>query len=132
MKKELDKIFVDSFFLTPPEGLSEKIMVHIHRAEARHKKRRAVLSILGCIISLIAIIPAAKMAWTGFVNSGLPEYFSLLFSDSGMVMTYWQNFFWTLLEALPTTSLIVLFGTIFMGLQSFTIFLRDRKFLFQS
>ena len=88
--------------------LFNKIMLRI-KTEQRKVilKRKIGIFAFILVISLTGLVPAFSMAWTGFADSGFVQLFSLAFSDTKIVMTYWQNFIFSLLESLPITGLMI-------------------------
>src|ERR1035437_9661494 len=63
-----------------------------------------VFSIFG-LASLAGLVPATKMLLNGFTQSGFSDYFSLLFSDGKSVISYWQEFAFSLAGSLPILSI---------------------------
>jgi hypothetical protein len=126
--QEYKKLFS---YLTPPEppaGLFDKIMQRIYKEQRLLIiKRRIVLFSAGALGSAAAFIPVFRMVQSAFSQSGFLEFFSLLFSDSGLVITYWQNFALALMESLPVMSVAALLGTIFIFIGSIKFLSQDIK-----
>lgn len=131
MSKSYKKLFT---YLNPPEppgDLFKKIMHRIH--EERRLliiKRRLVIFSISLIGSIVAFIPAFQTVKTGFIESGFTEYLSLLFSDTGIVVTYWQNFTFSLLETLPIMSLVAFLITMLVFLESLKLLAKNIKNIF--
>jgi len=70
-------------------------------------------SIIG-FASLVGLMPAFKALSSDFVQSGFYEYFSLIFSDSGLILSYWKELFFSLAESLPTISIILTLSLLFI------------------
>jgi len=70
-------------------------------------------SIIG-FASLVGLVPAFKALSSDFVQSGFYEYFSLIFSDSGLIFSYWKELFFSLAESLPTISIILTLSLLFI------------------
>jgi len=68
--------------------------------------RRVAVFSLALILSFVGLIPALKAVYFGFVNSGFIQIFSLIFSDTAIVMSLWQNFTLSLLETLPINGIL--------------------------
>jgi len=114
-----------------PLGLFSQVIGRLKREERLlHLKRRATILALGAIISALALIPAGQMVWAGFSESGFFQFFSLLFSDAGIVLTYWQSFGLSLLETLPAMSLIILLTVILAFVESLKSLIKDTKIIF--
>lgn len=132
MPTDYEKLFTPFKSPEPPEGLFEQIMRRVHKEERLLAVKRMIVFSLGLIGSAIAFFPALQTMRGVFAESGFMEFFSLLFSDAGLVMTYWQNFIMTLLESLPVISLSIFLAVIFVFLESFKFLAMDIKFIFTS
>lgn len=66
------------------------------------------------IASLIGLVPAFKILSNDLSQSGFYEYFSLIFSDSGSIISYWKEFILSLAESLPIASIIFTLSLIFV------------------
>ncbi|PIU75295.1 MAG: hypothetical protein COS76_01545 [Candidatus Portnoybacteria bacterium CG06_land_8_20_14_3_00_39_12] len=88
--------------------LFNEIMLRIKTEQRKAIVRRkiAIFSFV-LVVSLSGFIPALGMAWTDLADSGFVQLFSLAFSDTKIMMTYWQNYLLSLLESLPITGLMV-------------------------
>ncbi len=109
-----------------PEGLFDRIICRI-REERRLLvfKRRLAFYSVGAIGSLIAFIPAFGAMWTELAQSGLAQFISLIFSDTGAVFAFWDVFVLSILESLPALSIAVVFATLFIFLGSLKLLARD-------
>ncbi|MDD2646718.1 MAG: hypothetical protein PHV78_02915 [Patescibacteria group bacterium] len=116
----------------PPDYLFIKI---INRIEIERKiaiaRRRFILFSIGLISSLIALVPVFKIMQSGLIESGFIQFFSLLFSDSSVVLTYWHEFVLTLLESMPVASILAFLTTIFVFLSSLKFVVQDAKVAFK-
>lgn len=131
MRKDYEKLLTHFQSAEPPDDLFDKIMSRIN-LERRLLviKRRFVIFSIGLVGSIVAFIPVFRMVQTGFNESGFVEFFSLIFSDSGVVISYWQNFTLTLLESLPVMSIAVFLATVFVFLGSLKFLVQDIKIIF--
>jgi len=66
------------------------------------------------LFSLIGLAPASKMLFNDFTQSGFYDYFSLLFSSNGSLITFWKDFLLLLAESLPVVSILLLLILIFV------------------
>lgn len=99
--------------------LFEKIMARIETERKKISlKRKTIGFSLVLAVSLAGLIPSIKMAYTGFVDSGFYQLFSLAFSDTSIIMAYWQNFVLSLLESLPLTGILATGISLFVVLGS--------------
>ncbi len=109
-----------------PEGILDRIMARI-REERRLLvfKRRLMLYSIGAIGSFIALVPAFGAMWTELAQSGLAQFISLIFSDTGAVLAFWDVFVLSILESLPAFSIVVVLATLFVFLGSLKLLARD-------
>jgi len=130
MENEYKKLLMNLKDANPSDELFEKIILRIGREERMQIAKKRVLffsvffiaSFFGFIYSFIAVQAA-------FINSGFMEFFSLLFSDFGVVVACWQNFALTLLESLPVLALVVTLLMFSLVLGLFTFLMKDIKFI---
>ncbi|MDD4990128.1 MAG: hypothetical protein PHW31_02350 [Candidatus Pacebacteria bacterium] len=90
-------------------------------------KQKIVGFSLVLTVSFLGLIPAIKMAYSGFVESGFVQIFSLAFSDTSIIMIYWQNFVLSLLESLPITGLLATGFSLFVILGSLKFLSKNIK-----
>jgi len=64
--------------------------------------------------SLAGLVPTFKVLSTDLAQSGFYEYFSLIFSDSGLILSIWREFVFSLIESLPVLSIILSLTLIFI------------------
>lgn len=104
--------------------LFEKIMgrIGMEKNKIAIKRKIAVFSVM-LAVSFVGLIPAVKAAYSGFANSGFTQLFSLIFSDTAIVMSLWQNFALSLLETLPINGILIagVFAVIFFGSFKFLV-----------
>ncbi len=119
MRKDYEKLFTHLKPQEPSVGLLSKIMARIHEEELLLSvKRRLILFSTAVIVSTGAFIPIINAFRTEFAQSGIYQFFSLIFTDSGAVMAYWQDFGLALLESLPAVSTIAFLATALVFLWS--------------
>lgn len=133
MRQDFEKLFTH---LVPPElpdGLFAKIMSRINNEKRQLARKRLVFifSLFGLVGSLAAFIPTLNLVKDGFVSSGFITFFSLLFSDSEIVLVYWQSFMMSLLESLPVVSIVVLLAIVLVFLESLRFLARNARFVFK-
>jgi hypothetical protein len=64
--------------------------------------------------SLIGLVPAFQILLSGLAHSGFYEYFSLIFSDGGSMITYWKELSLSLAESLPVMSIVFALSLFFV------------------
>ena len=116
--------------IEPSRKLSEKILSAIAHEKQRRARIHFVVFDFSCVTSAVAIIPAFQYALQEFSRTGFYEYFSLLFSDGGLLLSYWKEFSLSLIESLPLLGLTVLLVTIFALLKSFTLAAKNMRVAF--
>jgi hypothetical protein len=133
MDKKLEEISESFNLVEPPTGLFDKVMCRIEREKKiLTLRRRIIIFSIGLIGSAVAFIPAFQYARSGFVESGFYSFFSLFFSDTEIVLAYWENFAQSLLETLPVLGLAVFLTTVAVFLESLKMLVRDLKIFYNS
>lgn len=93
--------------IEPPANLFEKIMVRIaQQKQLVVVKRRLYLFTFAILAVGVAFVPVFKILKTDVAQSGILYFVGLIFSDSSVIMTSWQNFLFSVLEILPITGLM--------------------------
>jgi membrane protein CcdC involved in cytochrome C biogenesis len=87
--------------------LFEKIMLRIKEEQRiAAVKRIMVVSFVVAAGSIAAFIPVFNAMRASLYDSGFISSFSLIFSDFGVVLSYWQNFSLSLLETFPVLEFV--------------------------
>jgi len=80
----------------------------INRINYEHKllllKRKLLGYAASFTLSLAAFIPLLGRFHQDVAKSDLPQFFSLIFSDFGSVISNISDFFWLILESVPAAS----------------------------
>lgn len=92
----------------PPQNMLGSIMMKIQKREVREARIRFALTSLTSVISVVAMVFAFQYASQEFSQTGISQYFSLLFSDSGIIITYWKEFAMIIAETLPVTGIVAI------------------------
>jgi len=131
MNRDYEQLF-DHFELPqPPAGLLGRIINRIQtERNLLTAKRRLVIFSVGLIGSIAAFVPVFKMVYQGFAESGFMQFLSLLFSDTGVVLSYFGNFLSSLLETLPVTGLLAFSVVLLIFLESLKLLAKDLKIIF--
>lgn len=113
MQEKLTKIFQKVKYESDPN-----LALHIWRAIVVRDKYMARLKLwafaLVGFISFVGLVPALKTLSGDLAQSGFYEYFSLIFSDGGSVLSYWKELVFSLAESLPTVSIILTLSLLFI------------------
>jgi ABC-type phosphate/phosphonate transport system permease subunit len=120
---------MDTNNIDPSPELFAKIMKRIRREERFLVLRHAVIFSATLLVSGAAFVPVFKMLSSDFAQSGFFNFFSLVFSDFSVVISYWQNFALILLETLPVISLALFLAVLITFLQSLKSLTKDIKII---
>ena len=113
MDDYIKKLFKNSIYL-PESRLSDDIwaVVKAKNAKTLRVKKLGYFS-LG-VLSLSGSILSIKMLIEQFIQLGFFKYLSLIFSDGGIIATYWKEYTLSLIDSLPIASLAVFLFFLFM------------------
>ncbi|HMP67596.1 MAG TPA: hypothetical protein PKA60_02510 [Candidatus Paceibacterota bacterium] len=110
-----------------PNGLRGKILASIKHEEIR----RARIYVLGALSTVVAsslgAVFAFKYMLQGFYQTSFYSYFSLLFSDPDIALSYWKELSLSLVEALPLLGITLSLVAIAVLLTSLRVFVRNAK-----
>ncbi len=123
----LRQAFHKTASLEPSSGLERRILLAISAEAARQARRRLFLSYAGLIGSLGVFAYAAMTSGVHFVRSDFWHLLSLLFSDLGAVLGFWQDFLLSLAETFPVVPLIILLVPVFTLLLSLSAYTRVHR-----
>ena len=109
--------------------LFHKVMGRIVKEKARQARRWFVLHASLFLSSVIALIFGFRYLLEEFYTSGFSRYITLVISDSGFVMRFWQDFLLSLAESLPVVGGAVVLAAIFAVLLSLQRIVRDLEIM---
>jgi hypothetical protein len=113
MENKLTKIFKKAKY-EPEANLAFSIWHTIITKEKRLTRFKSwSFGFIG-LTSLAGLVPAFQILLNDLAHSGFYEYFSLLFSDGGSMLTYWKELALSLAESLPTMSIIFTLSLFFV------------------
>ena len=104
--------------INPPDDLLPKIMARIEREERLLSLKRVILFSFGIILPLTAFFPVLRGIIADISGSGLIQYISLVFSDTGVVMASGGDYLLSIVESLPVLGITELLVIIFVFLGS--------------
>lgn len=113
MQDKLVKIFKNAKY-NPDEGLAFSVFQTIITQDRRIARLK--LWSLGFVLfaSSMGLIPAFQILSSDLIHSGFYEYFSLIFSDGGAMLSYWKELSFSLAESLPTMSIVFTLSMLFI------------------
>ncbi len=118
MRKDYETLFQTLTPVIPPSGLQGSVLARL-AWERRHAARRRLCAQGSlAVLSLAGSVPAVQYAVREFAATGFSQFFSLLFSDRGIVLTYWREFGLSLVESLPILGIVVVLVTAFALISS--------------
>lgn len=132
MQSNYERLFADCKVPDPHPELFNAICHRITAEQKRIVRLHVLFFSIGLVSSFIAVVPVFRFMQTSMTQSGFFEFFSLLFSDVGLVTTYWQSFFLILLESLPAVSIAAFLATVCIFFGSLRFLTRDVKLLYGS
>lgn len=109
----------------PPGGLLNEVMTQIEAHDRRAARIRSALSGALFVAALVALVPAWHVLSTELAQSGFIQFVSLLFSDAGVLLAFWQDFVISLAESFPVVGAAAVCGSVFVLLFSVRAFVRD-------
>jgi hypothetical protein len=117
MQNKLSKILKEAKY-KPEPGLAFSILNTIASKEKRTTQIRLWSFAFISFASLVGLVPAFQILLSDLAHSGFYEYFSLIFSDGGTILSYWKELALSLAETLPTTSIIFTLSLAFIFFMS--------------
>lgn len=109
--------------LNLPRGLRKTILVSIRKEERRRARMYLFVSTIVVPSSAVGIWFAVSYMTQEFYQSSFYNYFSLLFSDTDIILVYWQQFVLSLAESVPLIGVTVSLVVIAIFLVSIRIFM---------
>ena len=113
MEKELTKAFHKAKY-EEKSDLALNIWYNIVVQDKRTTRLKLwAFSFVGAT-SLIGLVPAWKLLSGDLAQSGLYEYFSLIFSNGNSIFSYWKELILSIAESLPIMSIILSLSLVFV------------------
>jgi hypothetical protein len=113
MKPNLKDIFQKAKY-EPDVNLAFSVWQTLMMQEKRADKFKLwSFSFIG-ILSFVTLIPTLEQLFSDLTHSGFYEYFSLIFSDGGAMLSHWKEFYFSLVESLPIMSIIFTLSVLFV------------------
>jgi len=113
MQSKLIKIFKKARYEPEPDLEQAVWSTIIARDKRTTRFKLWTYSFVG-LASFVGLIPAFKILFTDLAHSGFYEYFSLIFSDTGSILSYWRELIFSLMESLPVVSIIFTLSLLFI------------------
>ena len=113
MQDRLTKVFQKARY-EENFNLGQNIWLTVMKREKRNTKIKLWIFTLAGITSLVGLVPAFRILGSDLAQSGFYEYLSLAFSDSGLILSAWREFMFSLAESLPVLSVIFTLSLVFI------------------
>ena len=111
----------------PGDSLKISILNKIKREEVKKTIYKIVFSSVLSFFSISVAFIYAINVIKDFYQSGLSEYFSLIFSDGASLVTYWQSYIMSIVESLPIIPITILVASIGIFIWSINVVLTSFK-----
>jgi hypothetical protein len=100
--------------VAPPEGLSARILAHIDHLALRRARIR--LALFGALFVGAggAIVPSLRALSVESAQSGFNTYITLLASDADILVVYWKEFSFAVLESFPVAGAALFLSALFL------------------
>ncbi len=126
MQNDSKNVFAHIARKEPSSALYNRIIARIEREERKTGAyARIVFFGVAALVSVAAFVPAAQELYAEFSQSGFIQFLSLLFSDTGVIALYWQDFLMSLAETLPVFGIMGVAASMFVMLLSTRYLVND-------
>ena len=116
--------------IEPREGLLGFILASIENEKRRLAKIRLLYASATGILSIATLVPMTIYFINQFWQSGFYQYLSLVFSNGGLVATYWKELLLSLAESLPVLSIMAVLILVLVLLTSSKYIIRNTQIAF--
>lgn len=113
MNNKLTKIFQKAKY-EPDSNLNGIVWSAIIARDKRAAQFKLWIFAFIGFVSFVGLVPTFQKLFADLARSGFYEYFSLIFSDTGSVVSYWKELAFSLTESLPVMSIIFAFSLLFI------------------
>lgn len=125
------KIFVDK---KPAmrTGLFDRIIFAIRQEQEFRNSRKIFFLFFSLLVVSVASAPFSWQILSEQIeNSGIYYFASLIISDLGSVLAFWQDFSLAILESLPIVAIIMFVINIALAVFTLRLFLYKKQYLFK-
>lgn len=112
----------------PRPAVLSTVLFRVHEEQQLSRLRRTFLAMCSmAVLSGVGIFLVAQTIIESLSSSGFFRFLSLIVSDGVALVPYWQEYVYSLLEALPIVSLVVFVALFIIFLRSLQGVLSDVK-----
>ena len=113
MQDKLTKVFQKAKY-NESSILAENVWNTIVAREKRNTQTKFWAFFSLGATSLAGLVPVFKVLSNDLSQSGFYEYSSLIFSDTGLMLSYWKELSFSLAESLPIMSIVFTLSLLFI------------------
>ena len=113
MKNKLTAIFQKTKYESSPQLAESVWRAIVVRDQWKNKIKLWIFTLIG-FLSLAGLVPAFAVLSNDLAKSGFYEYFSLIFSDSGLVASFSKELIFSLAESLPVMNIVLSLTLLFV------------------
>ncbi len=121
--KRIQDVFREITTSEPAPGLRSRVLARIEKEQKTLLAHRRQMSFAGLVFSTSLFSFGVFQYGGPLLQSDFWRFFSLIFSDLGLVTVSFQDFAYSLLETLPVVPLFALFAPLALFLWSVGFFL---------
>ncbi len=102
-QKENNNVYKDMNigYIDIPNGLENKIILRINKEKKKILIFKISYTSIILFASILAMMPIINNLLDNLKASGFYEYISLIYSDSGILLSYWKEFIMLVTSSLP-------------------------------
>jgi hypothetical protein len=108
MSTKFSQVFKNISQIEPSSELKDLILCGIEKEKTRQIKRKIYFSYSGMVGSFSAAVYTLIYLGNAFFKSEFWSILSLAFSDAQVVAGYWKTYLYSLLETLPTLTIVLI------------------------
>ncbi len=124
MEKELTKILIKGRFTPDPKLLLSVWNRVVEQEKRRRKIKLYVFSFVG-LFSFTGFVPVFVALINNLTKSGFFDYWSVVFSNNGTIISYWKELILSLTDSLPMTNVIYTLILVSIFLLSFSFVIKQ-------
>ena len=114
----------DDMFYT---DLANRVMARLSLQEKKRARRNAVFFSASCMLFGLGTFLSWGYLQYALTSSGFMQFFSLLFSDGGMMLAHFKDYAWSLAESLPAANIALFLACVLACGTSFVFIVRTIK-----
>lgn len=123
MKESFEKRPLALFVSDEEDDMADRLCRRVMQKVERREMSIMMVWVLsyGIVFAAAAygLIRAVQYMVQRFIDSGLSDYISLIWSDGSYVMSHWRDLFLSMVDTLPVTAMMAVVALILVGMASF-------------